>query len=192
MARTQAQPRPLRELCQTLTVCNVVASGILGNTVERHGLVKVLGPAQRGIRVRGDDDPENVGIRAKVSGVSGGMQRAFLDIHHPWPSHVWVQEIPVSIPPGRHWLFSCPLCLRLCRRLLWPPGGRQWGCRACVRPRYPDKNRLNTLPPRVDAEDELDVMQRELDRLRLIRGRMHRLGRSYSTERRPPAFEVKL
>jgi hypothetical protein len=187
MARTQAKPRPLRELCSTLTIVNVVASGILGNTVERFGHAKVLGPAQRGIRVIGDDDPEFVGISAIVSGITGGLQRATLDIGSPWRGYAWCEQIAVKVAPWLHWMFRCQTCNRLVRLLLWPHGGRQWACARCHQVRYPDKTRLNTMPPRPDAEHDLDTLQRDLDRLRLL----CRARRPYSTGRRRRAFEVR-
>jgi hypothetical protein len=189
LAMPKAPPRPLREMCHALTVVNVVASGALRDTLDRAGHAQILGPASHGIRLIGDSSPDLVHVRrGMMNGATGEPQRCTLEIGAPWRGHVWCEQQPVRIAPWFHWCFRCQTCNRTCKALLWPPGGSAWRCRHCVRPRYPDKRRVNTLPPLPDAPDNLDEMQRDLDRLRLLRGGRRR----YQTSKRKPRFEVNL
>jgi hypothetical protein len=83
-------------------------------------------------------------------------------------------------------MLRCQGCSRPCRSVYWPPRGSAWRCRQCLRLRYPDARRINTLLPLPDAEDELDFLERDLRRLRLLR----KFRRKYDTVRRAPRWVV--
>jgi hypothetical protein len=116
------------------------------------------------------------------------MRIGTLHVFGGFPGYAWVDEVDVKIPPYKHWMFRCQTCQRLCRSLLWPPRGTKWACGKCHHVRYPDKRRLNTLPPRPDAIDRLDELERDIRRMRLLRIGHRR--RRYDSEVRRPDFEV--
>jgi hypothetical protein len=183
----RSNPRPLRELCQELTIYELVKAGLFNFDSPRCCTAKLLGPEEHGMSVLWDFWKETVDIRATMYRNSEGMRIGTLNIGSPFPGHAWVDEVAVKIPPYSHWMFRCQSCERPCRSLFWPPSGDRWACRRCHRLRYPDKRRLNTLPPihPALARDPLDQMERDIRRLRLICKRRH-----YTVAR--PAFEVRL
>ena len=185
--------RPLRELCQELTIYEAIKGGLPRWEGTGSCFAKLLGPEVHGIRVRWEYWRESVEIHAKLSRNAQGNRIGTLRIMGPFPGHAWVDEVDVKIPPFKHWLFRCQSCNRLCRSLFWPPHGERWACWKCHHLRYPDKRRINTLPPRPDADDELDTIERDLRRLRLLGRRLrgNRL-RTYESEIRRPDFEVVL
>jgi hypothetical protein len=183
-----AQPRPLREMCFDLSIIELVKSGLRDWEGDGLGLVKILTPAERGIRARGLPSRAMVDVFARMRSDCGGLRSGTLRIGHPFPDHVWVDETSAAYRPGTLWHFTCQGCRADCRKQLWVPGGKQWRCRRCVRPRYPYAARVNTLLPRPDAEDVLDFLERDLKRLRLLR----KTPRRYDTVKRAPEWIVTL
>ena len=169
-------PRPLREFCQELTIYELVRAGLFKPDSAGRCTAELLGPEAHGISVLWGDWQETVEIRTKMFRNLTGSQIGTLRISSPFPGHAWVDEVDVKIPPYVHWLFRCQSCNRLRRSLFWPRPGDRWACWKCHRVQYPDKRRLNTLPPiHPDlALDPLDEIERDIRRLRLIRRRTHR------------------
>jgi hypothetical protein len=168
-------PRPLRELCQELTIYELVRAGLFKWDSSGSCTARLLGPEAHGIHVLWDWWNETANIRVKMYRDSSGKRIGTLKIAGQFPGYAWVDETDAKIPPFRHWLFRCQTCNRLCRSLFWPHGGRCWACRKCHKLRYPDKRRLNTLPP-IDPDLALDTLyrlERDIRRLRLITGRRH-------------------
>jgi hypothetical protein len=180
-------PRPLRELCQELTIYELVRAGLFKWDSSGFCTAKLLGPETHGLSVLWEFWEETVEIQARTYRNSTGKPIGTLNISSPFPGHAWVDEVDVKIPPFSHWLFRCQSCNRLCRSLFWPPSGDRWACWKCHRLQYPDKRRLNTLPPihPALAPDPLDQIERDVRRLRLIRDRRH-----YTVAR--PAHTVRL
>lgn len=172
------QPRPLRELCQELTIVELVRAGLPQWGNQESSIVRTLGPESRGIRTRRLFDPGCVSVTARMERSPGGFARATIKIGHPFPGYVWADEVAVKIPPYRHWLLCCQGCNRRCRVLLFPPRGKEWRCRRCLHVRYPDKRRINSLPARPNAPDELDRLERDIRRLRLIEKEVRRMTMS--------------
>jgi hypothetical protein len=179
--------RPLKEMCHQLTVVAVAQSGALRDRPDRFGYAKLVSPRSRGIRVRNLLESESVHVQARLSGPPGN-QVGTLVITGEFPGHVWIDETPVRIARGGFWMLRCQGCNRPCRSVFWPPRGSVWRCRKCLRLRYPDGRRINTLLPLPDAEDELDFLERDLRRLRLLR----KFRRKYDTVRRAPQWVVTL
>ncbi len=166
------QGRPLRELCFELTAVALVNAGLPTWRRRDLALVETFGPRDHGIRAGGTFDAGLVEVAAKIERPACGFGRGTLRVGHPFQGHVWVDEVAVKIPPYKHWVLRCQGCNRQCRKVLWPPGGKAWRCRRCVKPRYPDKTRLESMPPRPYAPDKLDMLEREIRRMRLITRRM--------------------
>jgi hypothetical protein len=168
-------PRPLRELSQELTIYELVRAGLFRPDSDGFCTAKLLGPETHGVSVLWDFWKEFVDIHARMYCNLQGARIGTLNISIPFPGHAWVDEVAVKIPPFVHWLFRCQTCNRLCRSLFWPPSGNRWACWKCHRLQYPDKRRLNTMPPvHPDlALDPLDRIERDIRRLRLIRDRRH-------------------
>jgi hypothetical protein len=177
--------RPLMELCQQLRIEAVVRSGVLDDKPERFGYVKLVGPEQRGLRARSIFSPDCVAVEARLSG-EVGQQSGSIVLRGDFPGAVWIDERP---PRGgtRWWSLRCIGCGGRCNRVFWPPrpDAQEWRCRTCHRVRYPDRTRLNSLPPRPDAADELAAIERDVKRLRQIGKR-----RCYWTTKREPRFDV--
>lgn len=165
--------RPLRELCQALTVVELVNAGLPTWPREHVADVRLFGPESRGIRAPGLFGDDYATISARIERPTHGFARGTLRIGSPHAGYVWVDEVGVKIPPYRHWLFRCQGCNRQCRKLFWPPNGTAWRCHRCHRLRYPDRNRLSTLPPRPDA-DPIDHMIRDLQRMKQIEREIRR------------------
>lgn len=165
--------RPLRELCQALTIVELVNAGLPTWPREHVADVRLFGPESRGIRAPGLFGDDWATISARIERPTHGFARGTLRIGSPHAGYVWVDEVGVRIPPYRHWLFRCHRCHRQCRKLFWPPKGTAWRCHRCHRLRYPDRNRLSTLPPRPDA-DPIDHMIRDLQRMKQIEREIRR------------------
>ncbi len=162
------QQRPLREMCQTLTIVQLVKAGLPTWGANEAADVELLGPEHRGIRTNRPWDRDFTPLRADIERFTGRLARGTLQIGHPYPGAVWCDEVPVRIPPYTHWTLVCQGCNRQCRALFWPPGGASWACRRCHGLRYPDRRRLATLPPRPNAVSELDALERDIRRLKLL------------------------
>jgi hypothetical protein len=180
--------RPLRELCHALTITAMVKAGLREWGCTGVGLAELLGPRDLGIRVRSLSSANWISVSAQMHRDSQGWGRGTIAIGPPFQVNIWVDEHAVAIRPGRHWTFTCRSCGRACRTFLWPPRGRAWECRRCLNPRYADRRRLNTLLPRPDAFDDLERIERDLRRLRLIM----RKRRPYETRKRAPEWNVTL
>jgi hypothetical protein len=183
--------RPLRELCKELTIYEIVKHGLPHWECSGFCSAKLLGPEAHGIRVRWEYLTESVDIYAKLYRDAQGRRIGTLRITGAFPGYAWVDEVGVKIPPFRHWIFRCQSCNQPSRSLFWPPYGDKWACRKCHHVRYPDARRLNTLPPKPDADDDLDRIERDIRRLRLIRNRGKRL-RLYTTKVRSPDYIVAM
>jgi hypothetical protein len=166
-------PRPLRELCQELTIYELVKAGLFKWDSSGFCTAKLLGPEEHGIHFLRDWWKETAQIRSRMYRNCTGELIGTLKIAGRFPGYAWVDEVDVKIPPFKHWLFRCQACIRLCRSLFWPTAGDRWACWKCHRLQYPDKRRLNTLPPiHPDlAGNSLDRLERDIRRLRLIKGR---------------------
>jgi hypothetical protein len=173
--------RPLHDSCTLLTIVEVVRAGLPTWEVSGSGLAKTLGPGDHRRRIIGLETPVFVPISARMVRCEGVLGVGTLLIGAPFPDRIWVDEIRVPIArDGSHWCFRCQGCGQQCRRLLWPPAGKAWRCRRCVRPRYRDTRRMNTLPLTPDV-DPLDALLRDVLRLREIRNR----NRLHSPRREP-------
>lgn len=111
--------RPLRELCQELTIYELVRAGLFKWDSSGCCTAKLLGPEVHGLHVLWDWWNETADIRAKMYQDSSGKRIGTLKIAGRFPGYAWVDEVPAKIPPYRHWLFRCQTCDRLCRSLLW-------------------------------------------------------------------------
>jgi hypothetical protein len=162
-------------LCAVLDIAELVRRGLMHPGLH-HGYAEILLDAydEWGYRapITTAIGPEDGEIRLEMP--TGPPVAGWLTLRWPYIARIAVQREDTAI--GRWWRFKCPgtrtePCGRLTRLLLLPPSPplitAVWGCCVCWKVIYPDARR-DLHAARLERLDDLDALERDLQRLREV------------------------